>query len=185
MPTWLQILLTGVTAAIINQMLGWLKDNYRDKAKVEVDRRYIALRLTVVLERFAIQCADQIAIVESELQEAYKNGVAPDHHSMTIPPLRLPEGDDWRWISADLASDILAIPPQIDFSKGAISWSWEVGDPEGAAKECQLQLALRGLECWELAVKVRQQHKIAPAKFDMGSWAFIEVMRKHAGTHKK
>lgn len=184
MPAWVQILLTGVAAAIINQLLGWLKDSRREKAKVEVDKRYTALRLAVALERFAIQCADQIAVIDSEIRRASMGGVAPECHSIVFPSLRVPEVDDLRWISSDLASEILAVPPQIDFSKGAIDWAWENDGPDDMAAEYQLQLALRGLESWDLAFKVRREHRIAPAKFDMGGWDFIEVMRKHAKTPK-
>ena len=182
MPAWVQIFLTGVTAAIINQLLGWLKDNRREKAKVEVGRRYTALRLAVALERFAIRCADQIAAVESEVRQAHMNSIAPDCHSIIFPSLHASEESDLRWISTDLVSEILAVPPQIDFSKGAIDWAWESGAPDDMAEEFQLQLARRGLECWEIALRVRREYQIAPAKFEMVRWNFIEVLRKHAKT---
>jgi hypothetical protein len=182
MPAWVQILLTGVTAAIINQLLGWWKDSRREKAKVDVDKRYTALRLAVALERFAIQCAEQIATVESEVRRAHMNGVEPECHSIAFPSLHAPESSDLRWISTDLASEVLAVQPQINFSKGAIGWAYESGPPEDMADEFQNQLARRGLQCWEIGIKVRLEYGIAPATFDLGDWDFIKVLRKHAKT---
>lgn len=177
-----QILGTGVTAAVLTQALAWMKDAYRDRNKMEIDRRYMALRLSVALERFSIQCADQIGEIGNRFDRRIEG--ASIVFPLAMPRLELPQGDDWRWISPELASDVFAIFPHIDFSNGAINCSLEVADDFQAADTCQHHLALRGIECWELAIKIRKHYEPPQAKFDLGSWDFIQALRDPAKAQK-
>jgi len=52
---------SGVVTAIMNQGILWWREAQHDSASTKRDARYLAIRLAVMLEKFAIQYADRIA----------------------------------------------------------------------------------------------------------------------------
>lgn len=174
-----QILVTGVVAAVLTQMFTWVKEHSRDKRKLEIDRRYIALQVAVSLERFSIDCAMRISNIAQSLDDFYEGGrTAPDIYG--IPALVLPNSDDWRWITTELASEVLSLSPHIQFSEGAIRFASDVIDSHSAAEEAQFQLGLRGYDSWGLAQRVRAHYGIAVASYDLNSWDFVKTLADHS-----
>lgn len=173
-----QILGTGVVAAVLTQLFTWVKESNRDKRKLEIDRRYIALQVAVSLERFAIDCAMRISNIAQSLDDFYEGSrTAPDVYG--IPALALPNSDDWRWITTELASEILSLSPHIQFSEGAIRFASDVIDSHSAAEEAQLQLGLRGYDSWSLAQRVRAHYGIAAGSYDLNNWDFVKALSDH------
>lgn len=54
-----QMLGSGLAAALLSQAFIWWKESWRERQVAERDRRFFALKLAVVLERYAIECAMQ------------------------------------------------------------------------------------------------------------------------------
>jgi hypothetical protein len=173
--TILQILGTGVVAAVLTQLFTWVREHMRDQNKLYIDRRYIALQVAVSLESFSIDCATRISNVEQSLDDFYQGGrVAPEVFG--LPTLVLPRSEDWRWIATELASEVLSLSPHIQFSEGAIRFTLDIADSHSAAEEAQLQLGLRGFDSWRLAQRVRQYYGIACANYDLNSWDFVKTL---------
>jgi hypothetical protein len=173
--TIFQIIGTGVVAAVLTQLFAWVKEHSRDRKKLEIDRRYMALQVAVALERFSIDCAMRISDIDQSLDEFYQGGrVTPDVYG--IPSLVLPNSDDWRWISTELASEVLSLSPHNQFSDGAIRFASDVIDSHSAAEEAQLQLGLRGYDSWNLAQRVRANYGIAAGNYDLNSWDFVKTL---------
>ncbi|AJX31362.1 hypothetical protein [Burkholderia oklahomensis] len=77
---WGPILLTGVTAALFNQGITWLKDSRRDKAVHRCEQYNTALVLAVALERFAIDCASCVGNVRTSRRKIIEGGSASYTH---------------------------------------------------------------------------------------------------------
>lgn len=179
---WGPILLTGVTAALFNQGITWLKDSRRDKAAHQRERYYTALVLAVALERFAIDCASCVGDVRIELDELSRSGLN-SYDALTtgaIPLLEIPSGIDWRWIRPDLASAALALSPQVEVSNGSIRFIGSVASPDDASEECIRQAGMRGLEAWCIAEKIRPAYGIPAAAYQFGEWEFLDDLSSAA-----
>ncbi|WP_155634426.1 hypothetical protein [Burkholderia stagnalis] len=179
---WGPILLTGVTAALFNQGITWLKDSRRDKAVHRREQYNTALVLAVALERFAIDCASCVGDVRNELDELSRSGL-DSYGALTttaIPLLEIPPGIDWRWIRPDLASAALALSPQVEVSNGSIRFIGSVANPDDASEECVRQAGMRGLEAWCVAEKIRPAHGLPVAAYQFGEWKFLDELSSAA-----
>ena len=76
--TWSGLVLTsGVFASLISIIFNYLIENRREKAKLLREARYVAVRLATRLERFALDCADQIGDYDLHLSSEGHAGSRP------------------------------------------------------------------------------------------------------------
>lgn len=174
-PPIVQMLGSGLAAALLSQCLVWWKESRRERQIVDRDRRFFALKLAVVLERYAIECAMRIGTVGEhihgyEIQEP-RSGPLPG-----TPPLELPESTEWRWIDSALSSEILALHPQIKFGEGSVAAIFDYGDFHQGAEELIAQLRSIGFKTLTLASTIREQYGLGVQTYALGEWDFRKTL---------
>lgn len=166
---------TGLATAILNQGIGWWRDSRKDHAVTEREARYLAIRLAVLLERFALDCADSVAAFEMHSEFDGYAGRA----SGTIPKLpEFPDGD-WRALNANLLGRCLSLQNEIKLSDGHIGFWEDVGYRECIPSECAQQTGKCGYRAWELARDLRGVYELGP--FDtknVSQWDFVETLKR-------
>ncbi|MBW6397046.1 DUF4320 family protein [Roseomonas sp. HJA6] len=166
---------SGLIAATITQILAWVREVRRDRAMSERDARYLALRVAIVLERFAIDCADSLYALD--MHEA-SSGAAG-----TLP-LRLPElGDyptdaDWKAVSGALAHRALTLRNELLVASRTVSGSWEFLDADDVAQECCEQTGRLGYRAWTLAAGLREKYGLPPLDTADIGYDFVETLQK-------
>lgn len=175
-PPVVQMLGTGLAAALFSQALVWWKESSRDQRNADRDQRFVALQLAVVLERYAIECAMRIGEVDQKLDESYIYGgqlaVLPG-----MPLLELPNAVEWRWIDSAVTSDVLSLAPRIKFSEGSIAATFDACDWHDGAEEIKKQLALIGRDVWNFACRVRTKYKLPVQMYPMAKWDFVQTLQ--------
>lgn len=170
-----QMLGSGLAAALLSQAFIWWKENWRERQVADRDRRFFALKLAVVLERYAIECAMRIGIVDDHIHgyeiDEPRSGPLPG-----IPVLELPDSTEWRWIDSSLSSDVLALAPRIKFGEGSVGATFEYGDFRQGAEELEAQLRAVGLETLNLASTIRKKYGLDPQAYSMGEWDFRKTL---------
>lgn len=174
-PPMAQMLGSGVAAALLSQALVWWKESRREIQIADRDRRFFALKLAVVLERYAIECAMRIGTVDEHIQgieiEEPRSGPLPG-----TPPLELPDSTEWRWIDSALSSEVLALAPKIKFGEGSVQATFDYGDYRQGAEELILQLRYIGFETLTLASTIRKKYGLEPQAYSMGEWDFRKTL---------
>lgn len=145
-----QMLGSGLAAALLSQALVWWKESRREKQTADRDRRFFALKLAVVLERYAIDCAMRIGTVDDHIR-SYEIEEPRSDRLPGTPTLELPDSTEWRWIDSALSSEILALAPRIRFGEGAVAAAFDYGDYRQGAEELIVQLRSIGAETLSLA----------------------------------
>jgi hypothetical protein len=157
---------TGFATAIFNMLGGWWRESQRDRASTERDARYLAIRLAVMLEEYAIRCADQIADNDmfrgAEGYAGKRWGSLPD-----LPPY--PDEDDWRALGPDLLSRVLTFRNERTLGDNKIEF-WSDIDPECIPQECDQQCGRSGYAAWMLARDMRTRYGLDAFDRDDRSW---------------
>lgn len=168
------VLLTGITAALLNQGITWLKDWRRDSASHKREQYNCSLAIAVSLERFAIECASCVAAARDELDEFDRTSAKEVLRTTAIPALELPEDVDWRWLGSDLASTVLALAPQVDYSNAYLGWLVQIKNLDDVCDECIRQAGTCGLAAWCLAERLRSRYGIPSAQYHLNGWDFLD-----------
>jgi hypothetical protein len=101
MGEWLQVLplflsagvSAGVFTAIVNNLLAEWRDRRKEKRTSARDAVDLAMRVAVIIERFAIECED--VINHNELHTEFQGHGGTAH--WILPPLgEYPTGADWK-----------------------------------------------------------------------------------------
>ena len=162
----------GVVAALTNQGIVWLKEARRTKAEHAREQRHVALTVAVVLECYALECAQCISDALDAEAEAGRTFSPDPLRSISMPTLTLPADTNWRWIPAELAARVLGLPLQVDYSRAYIRGASEYGDPFGSVAEIRTQAARRGTEAWRLAELLRKAVHLPDSTLDTEPWDF-------------
>jgi hypothetical protein len=174
-----QMLGSGLAAALLSQAFIWCKESWRERQVVNRDRRFFALKLAVVLERYAIECAMRIGVVEDHIYgyeiDEPRSGPLPG-----MPLLELPDSTEWRWIDSALSSEVLALSPRIKFSEGSVGATFDYGDFHQGAEELVAQLRAVGFETLTLASTIRKKYGLDPQAYSMGEWDFTKTLTNSA-----
>lgn len=178
--SWLEIaklaLSAGVATAAFNQSVSWLRDWHKDRRGRKLDAQYSALRLAVILEAFALECATQLA--EYDMYETSGANAGTLH--TTLPKLKsYPEDLDWRLLDTELAARALTLPVEISFGEQGIAFMFEAtSDPDSVAQECAEKTAVYGLRAWKLAAALRSRYGFPAFERTHSGWDAIEFMTK-------
>lgn len=165
---------TGLATALLNQGIGWWRETASQKSTLERDARYLAIRVAVILERFAIDCAD--AIADQDLFSS-SSGHAGRRHA-TIPKLaEYPSDADWKALRADLLASALTLRNEISLSDSKISF-WEEIDRDCIPGECKQQCGKCGYIAWLLAADLRSHYALGDFEPHRTSWDVVKVLRR-------
>lgn len=168
------------TAGVIGAVVLWLAQELvrarRDKNARERAARYLAMRLAVLFEGYALECANRIA--DNELFRT--SGGHAGGCSFKLPnPVTLPDSTYWEYLRHDLAERALTFPNIAAHADGAIEFTSRVeNDPESTAVAFDDQAGLTGMKAWALACDLRHEYEVVPfRKADIG-WDFVNTLAK-------
>lgn len=142
----------GIIAAIVNQVLRWWLDAFTERRKRSADTVYLAMRVVVILERFASAC-------ESHLRE---RDILQDTVGIKgtgqLPRLdEYPSDVDWRYFRTNFAMWALALPARIESAQNACFRAELESDNFWHSEVEALRL---GLDAWLLAGKIRSFYRL-------------------------
>ena len=164
---------TGFATAVFNQGMGWLREVRHDSASTERDARYLAIRLAVMLEEYAINCADRIGDNDMHRQSGGHAG----KRWGALPELQpYPNEDDWKALAPDLLSRVLTLRIQLSLANNAIAF-WMDIDPECIPQECDQQCGRTGYAAWTLARDMRSRYRLGTFEQGEASWV-IETLER-------
>jgi hypothetical protein len=157
---------TGIVTAVLSQLLGWVIDYRKEQRTTHRDASYLALRLAVIMESYATDCAE--AISDNDLFDS-SEGHAGKQHAVLPKLAEYPPEIEWRSVDASLASRILSFRSEIVLADRSVAFWWEVG-PENAGTECDSQTGKCGYRAWRLASDLRTRYSLPPLNISEHSW---------------
>lgn len=177
--TWLDILKlalsTGVVAALVSPLFGLLRDWIRDREAAKRDGRYLALRLAVIFEGFAIACADLISANDDQ-REIFK---VPEVGCSQLPPLgEYPTDADWKSLDPAFSAQALAFRNELAISVSTVQAMLRL-DELSASGECDMQAGKSGFRAWELATNLRHAYSLPEFDLQHTPWKFVELLKKY------
>lgn len=153
--------LIGFTAS---PLVAWLTNFFnagRERKSMERDARYLAVRVAVILEQFAMQCSEQVSDHEmhqnSSGHAGQLNPGIPD-----LPPY--PDEAEWKTLEPNLLADALSFRNQCSQAKAAIAYCYNIdsGPDSSAIDEANVQCGACGYVAWQIAENMRRRYKLPP-----------------------
>lgn len=157
---------TGLATAILNQI-------YAGRASTR-DAKYLAIRIAVILESFAIECAEQIST-----QQMYnQTGGGSGRLYGTVPALSpFPDEAKWESLDGDLLARALSLRNELPLSDRKIAF-WEDIDRECIPVECDQQCGKCGYIAWELAQAIRRRYGFPSFDPKLTSWDVAGTLKE-------
>jgi hypothetical protein len=145
----LAILFKQLTS-LFNPLISWFREHKHEQLASTRGARYLAIRLAMMLEGFAIECADAIAAQDmhnqSERHAGAAHGALPD-----LPPY--PDEADWKVLEPQFLARALTLRNELRLSDKMIAF-WADIDRECIPQECDQQCGKCGYMAWELAAHI-------------------------------
>ncbi len=135
----------------------WLVSYWTAKREAQSrtrDARYFAVRVAVLLEQFAIECADYVSD-----QELYKDSVGyAGRQHCELPQLPVyPDEADWKALDPNLLARALSLRNELTLSGKTIAF-WGHVDRDCIPGECEQQCGRCGYMAWQLAADMRHHY---------------------------
>jgi hypothetical protein len=183
-PVWIELLKiggTGVVAATLTVGLNWLVARRTEHAKLERDARYLAIRVSVVLERFALDCAEFAG--DNDLHRR-SDGAAGQHRASVPSIAAYPTDADWKALPQDLLAECLSLPTEIEQTSRGIDFVSDVA-PDDAPAACDEACAALGLRALDLAKRLRGRYGFPPLKSSDSEYDLTASLQAHFDDAKK
>lgn len=144
----------GVTAAIITLVVS----GFRVNKELERTASNLAIQLTDIFERYALDCA---AIPEQHANDLRENPFDYSGIAILPPAPDLPTDDaGWRAIDTALAIDVRTFGTRRNQSGAIISSVAEHGDADDIEQEVEAQAVALGTVAWSLAARFRARYNL-------------------------
>jgi hypothetical protein len=162
-----------VVGAVITQ--GFIL--YRETRIQKLARTYLAMRLAVILEAFAIDCSSLI-----NKNNRSESGDDDEGPCGNLPSLgEYPTDANWIVLDSNLANRALSFRNDLAVSDETIEFRWNM---ENAVQSdaCNDEAAKRGIQAWDLAVELRKKYDLPPYSpgYDVG-----ESLKKYVADTKR
>lgn len=172
---WQQVLGLGVVAAVFTALSNWLSTWFFTYRPQQKSADYDAVRLTVILERFAYECA---SIISSEASWYASSGSAGGLVSQ-LPLLKFPDEVVWKHLDIDLVDRLLRFENDLERANGLISSESENLQPEvDVPVEARQQAGLMGYRAHILAKDVQDKYQ----RFNKGGavhpWNYLKPLEE-------
>jgi hypothetical protein len=168
-------LVVGAAIGFAATMLTLVWGSWSKRSENQRSATYLAIRLAVILEQFAIDCADRIA--DQDLHDnslGHAGAVASE-----LPKLEaFPDEQSWNALNPALLARVLSFPNTCRLSNLAIS-AWYAFSPEDVPEEGRRQCGKTGQMAWVLACDLRKQYRLQPFQAQGTSTAFVERLEQH------
>lgn len=168
---------TGVVTALANNLLGWWRDWKKEGITTIRDARYLAMRVAVTLDRFAIECAKSIS---DNSMFSSSGGHAGNAHG-TLPSLEeYPTDADWKALDPSLSARALSLRNELYLSEGQIAFWWEIepGDQGIMMNACDGQAGKCGYRAWQLAADMRRHYGLPEFDPKQTNWDVVRVLKE-------
>lgn len=174
---------TGFVTAVFNQAIGWLRETAQSSRSTTRDARYLAIRLAVLLEQFAITCADYIS--DNDLFRQSDGNAGAPHGSVPELPA-YPDEPDWKALAPNLLARALTLRNEVSMADGAVAFWADIGERESIPGECDDQCGKIGYVAWSLARDMRGQYRLGEFDPSKRSWDVVELLKtRHDAAHKR
>jgi hypothetical protein len=160
---------TGVATALLNNFFGEWRDRRKELTTTTRDATYLAIRVAVILERFAMACANIIADNHMYNKAGGHAGAA---HAELPPIAEYPTDADWKAIDPTLSARALSLPNELCLSEGAIKFSWEIEPTDEGVHltTCNGEAGKCGYRAWQLAADMRHRYGLPEVKPEETAW---------------
>lgn len=166
----------GVFTAIINQGIGWFRDFLNDKTVTDREAQYLAVRVAVILEKFAITCAG--TLTQNALNE--ESGGHVGMWKNEPPPFPdYPRDIDWKYLEPNLSIRALSLANEIQLSNNTIETAFVVLPDDEIGDVCNQEIGKCGYRAWIIAKELRLKYSLptfAPHTF---SWDIIDQLKSN------
>ena len=163
------ILGAGLGSAGFQAFINWRRDTTQKKER----GTFLALRLSVLLEAFAYECAELIRENQSASRDPGRE--FPNWNGTLPKPASYPEDvDGWRSLPQELASAALDL---INDRAGAQSIIFLTADlrEQKTLDQIIFQAATLGLDAWATARRLRVEFRIPESE---PAWPFMDYMER-------
>lgn len=161
----------GVAAGVAVQVIQTVREWRKDTKVAEQHGTYLAIRIAVVLEAFALACA--YAIEQNRLHDEHNGEMGK--RTTTLPDLGVyPTDGDWKSLQASLMSRALTLRNELSTCDRAVHFYYDLGEEEQALGVFNHHAGRLGYRGWILASELRTRYAVqAPAN---EGWDFVEVL---------
>ena len=170
----------GVFSALVTKGMDWLMQRSQFKTETEKNARYLAARIAVTLEQFALKCADWIA--DNEAYSDTRGSVG--QLRLTLPLLaEFPSDAHWTAVDPALVSRSLSMSNELMLAKATIDFAKGIADPEDHFYVCNAfdrQAGKCGYRAWQLAKDLRRKYALgefSPKEFSWNSERLLNSKR--------
>jgi hypothetical protein len=172
----LDILKVAGASGVFVFLLACIKDYFVHRKTLKRDAMYLAARLVVVLEKFAVDCANTIS--DNDLYSS--SGGSAGTQRFSLPTLgAFPSDADWKAIAPNLVDRVMSMPNELSLVDHKILFWWEVlADRDCMQTETNDQSGEFGFYAWELALDLRKECNLPEAGLLARSWDFVALLKK-------
>ncbi|MDE2163595.1 MAG: hypothetical protein KGJ53_10560 [Alphaproteobacteria bacterium] len=148
---WVIAIVVGIGATVITL----IATSHRDTGLRRRVATYLAMRVAITLEAFAIACADLIG--ENQRAQPSNDDEGPRKLLPRLPSY--PSGGDWRTLDMSLANRALAFRNDLAVSANAMYYEFDM-NAKKQSDACDDQAAKRGVQAWDLARELRAFYRL-------------------------
>jgi hypothetical protein len=164
---------TGVVTTIINQGVSYLREWQKDRKATNRGASYTALRLSIIMESFALACANSI----SQQALYHDSGGSAGSLYGKLPMLGdFPVDAEWKALNQALAARALALPIEISGANDGIASFTEMVGPDDNAQFFGEQSSKVGLRAWKLALDMRKEYRLPALDLNEFGWEPIKIL---------
>ncbi|WP_140652505.1 hypothetical protein [Rhodanobacter glycinis] len=163
---------SGLLGAGLTQCLVWIREALTSRRS----RHYSALRLALMCEHYALDCASDIELRTGHHEVG--ESILPS--GMKLPALPDFPGDiEFRSLPASLVEPVFSLGVEVRFSENALSHLSGLLDGDELVDEYLAVVANRGIQAWDLGSSIRKGAGLSKAVLNLGEWDFIALMKQY------
>lgn len=170
--TIIAILSTGVVTSAATVILTHILADWRERRKEKKGATDLGVRVAVHLERFAVQCADNVA------SDRYDHDSSGDFTCTELPLFHGYGADtDWKLLDSDLAARTLTFPNEVLLVKQMLSGRGDMDPPE-FMEYTQKRVLSCGLHAWQMASDIRDRYALPKFNPKHLAWDMVKLLKE-------
>ena len=147
------------------------------RRKDKTSARYLAMRIAVLLEGYAITCAESL----SDWDLYFSSGGHAGSMMDGIPDIpEYPDEEGWSALKPALLERALTLRNQVRIGRRSVSSFAEFEmDPDDIAHHSAGHLGVCGYRAWSLAKDLRAEYRVQPLDLTSTSWDIAPFLREN------
>ncbi len=175
--TWAGIialaLSSGVIASTITQGLSTWREFYKAKQDRNRDATYLAIRVAVILEQFATDCAMQLADLDAF--KSSRGAIGNEYWKLPTLPA-YPEELSWGAIDSKMCERMLSFTTEVRIGQSFLVGLSEF-EPTEVPIHCGEKCAVLGFRAWILARDLRARYRVRPFELPGNPWKLADMLK--------